>query len=39
MSFVIGDKVIYVPSQEKGIVVKVHPPARGRVFPPKVKNN
>ncbi len=30
MSFVIGDKVIYVPSQEKGIVVKVHPPARGR---------
>lgn len=30
MSFNIGDKVIYVPSQEKGVVVRVHPPARGR---------
>ena len=30
MSFIIGDKVIYVPSQEKGVVVRVHPPARGR---------
>ena len=30
MSFIIGDKVIYVTSQEKGVVVKVHTPARGR---------
>ena len=30
MSFIIRDKVIYVTSQEKGVVVKVHTPARGR---------
>jgi hypothetical protein len=30
MSFSIGDKVIYVTSQERGIIIKVHPPMRGR---------
>ena len=30
MSFSIGDKVIYVTSKERGIIIKVHPPMRGR---------